>query len=1174
MTDPFSIAVGALAITQTCVKLTKTLIATRDALKNGPEEANDAVREISSLKLVCESVHLLCQKVNKDCEIPAIPLEDGSRLKQICGALSVSIGDCEHYMKTLELLFLRIYGPPDAHRTRKTIAQGVIKQLLKKNELQDVRRQIMTHHTNIQSQMASLSSFHQMIHTEATRKCLTVSQATNKSMQNLNASMHLMYAIIDKFLQPVTCSDFRPSLFGVHSISLVDVGTRYVHPRQISSRPSSVNGILLADGSYGYAQDSFSSGDQDEQSPTSVPSISHAASASQTQVRHSSVRSEGNTEDRINTYCNLPHAPSPIFVGRQGLLNELVDYLSSPSDGQKRVVISGLGGMGKTQLAIRVAVELRKLFFGIFWIDASSYEHIRAGWADIAKIFGLEPNYQAGLQYFASLKKPWLLIMDNADQLDALVEDFLPLNDLGCILLTTRDSAFTTRYSVGSPWKSYALTGISEREGAELLLLAARRKEPHRAADIETASQIAASLLCIPLALLQAGSYLTATSCKLEEYFELYQARAASFRISQRAQFSLTATLDQTFRISMQKLEKDALQILKLLPFFHADSIPTDIFFGTLRKYHSSLEGHAEMWDDEWIDAPPPITSPIIPYQLRSAINQLLQSPTLRRIFRTPAIMPDLLKSANSSTSVAEVRIQDALRNLERCGFIKWDSRKATFSVHRVLQDYVRKSVLSLGEEALNCEYVMAVLANCIKLEQQTFSRAVVSVEVRCLIPHIIDVRQRHLEVMSDYHSRRCQKRSYFGILNFNGPSFVDNGSDPLRLMKFATIYSSCGEYNQARILQEEAKALLMLVSPAMLSPRQVHCSAALALTYHHLHLSDKAIELQHQTIKASEALYGKEHSVTLGLMDMLGLFYLIRGDLSQSLRNCEEALKGFEKLYHDDPQQKTILTSLNHLGAVQGQHYRWKESKDLCALAMTRLEQVDPEGSEIWLARQNIAIANVHLKDSKAFEEAEHLMADVLAHWTETLGGEHPTTLLAVFNMSRVLLCRERIQEAKEILLAALATVESRLGNKDFGFLTAHVLAAQTLLAYIKIVQHDYAKAEQILIDVNDKYTETLFSSDHLERITVLWYLMECYKEQGRFDEALDIHEEMSDSLKAMMQFNMRRKHPLVKNLYAKRQELEVLKQAATIAASKALEARMDEERQAERNERHENEG
>lgn len=175
-----------------------------------------------------------------------------------------------------------------------------------------------------------------------------------------------------------------------------------------------------------------------------------------------------------------------------------MDDLSSPSENQKRVVISGVAGMGKTQLALMVAFELRKLFFGVFWIGASSYEHIRAGWAYIAEMSGLEPNHLAGLEYLASLRKPWLLIMDNADQLDALLEDFLPLNDLGCILLTTRNPAFTTRYPVGSPWKSYALTELSEREGAKLLLLAARQKGPHSAADIETASQIAASCAVYP----------------------------------------------------------------------------------------------------------------------------------------------------------------------------------------------------------------------------------------------------------------------------------------------------------------------------------------------------------------------------------------------------------------------------------------------------------------------------------------------------------------------------------------------------------------------------------------------------------------------------------------------------------------------------------------------------
>ena len=549
-------------------------------------------------------------------------------------------------------------------------------------------------------------------------------------------------------------------------------------------------------------------------------------------------------------------------------------------------------------------------------------------------------------------------------------------------------------------------------------------------------------------------------------------------------------------------------------------------------------------------------------------MNYLLGKTRLKRIFKTPAILPNLLRNTDSSEHALELRFQLALKELERRSLIRWEERQATFSVHRLVQEWVRKAVLHPGEQAVNCEYAMAIITHCIKLERENLSRADITVEVRGLIPHIIHVRQRHQEVIVDYRNRFRHRRSYPAIVNFFGPSFTNCGSDPLRLIKFAIIYSSCGEYNQARLLQEEAKALLTTKSPANLSPPQVHCSAALALTYYHLHLPDEAIELQHQTIEASEALYGKEHNVTLGLMGRLGLFCLSRGDLSHSLQSSEEALRGFKKLYHDEPRQEAMFTSLNHLDAFQGQHYRWKESKTLCTLAVRELDQVEPQGNEIWLARQNVAIANVHLEDSKGSEEAEQLMADVLAHWTETLEKEHPTTLLAVFNMSRVLLCREKTQEAEDILLPALARIESRLGTKDSEFLNAHFLAAQTLLAYIKIVQRNFSKAEKILIDVNDRYIEMLSSNDHMERITVLWYLMECYKEQRRYDEALDILEEVSDSLKATMNFNMRLKHPLAKNLHVKSQELEALKQAAKIAISKAIEARMNGERQAERNE------
>ena len=482
---------------------------------------------------------------------------------------------------------------------------------------------------------------------------------------------------------------------------------KYVDPCHISNHASSMNDISITEGSYESTQDSGLSRDQNGQSPTSVPNADHACGATQAQVYRSFLRSEDTS---INEHFKITSSLSSIFVGRQGLLRELVEFFTSKSESQKRVIISGMGGIGKTQLAARVACELRENFYGVFWIDASSYELIRAGWARIARILGLEPNHRAGMHYFAGLREPWLLIMDNVEEPNVFVEDFLPPNDLGCVLLTTRYPAIT----VGLPWKSYDLTGLSEREGAELILIASGRKKPYSPADIKTASQIAASLDYLPLALHQAGKSVAEGLCELESYLELYRA---SYKNSQYSRTSYTATLiDETFRIATQGMDEDTLQILKLIPYFHAENIPIELFLGTLRKYHSLSEGHTKIWDDEWTDASLPVTSPIIPNQLRSTVDRLLRSPTWRRISRTPAIMPDLLKSTDSSTSEAMNRIEHALTNLQRRGFVRWHSRRTAFSVHRVLQEYVRRRVLNLGEEAVNCESAMEIMANCILL--------------------------------------------------------------------------------------------------------------------------------------------------------------------------------------------------------------------------------------------------------------------------------------------------------------------------------------------------------------------------------------------------------------------------------------------------------------------------
>jgi hypothetical protein len=57
--------------------------------------------------------------------------------------------------------------------------------------------------------------------------------------------------------------------------------------------------------------------------------------------------------------------------------------------GQKRFVIFGLGGSGKTELVLKYAEDYAQLYWGVFFIDASSQENASASYAEIAKIGGV-----------------------------------------------------------------------------------------------------------------------------------------------------------------------------------------------------------------------------------------------------------------------------------------------------------------------------------------------------------------------------------------------------------------------------------------------------------------------------------------------------------------------------------------------------------------------------------------------------------------------------------------------------------------------------------------------------------------------------------------------------------------------------------------------------------------
>jgi hypothetical protein len=180
------------------------------------------------------------------------------------------------------------------------------------------------------------------------------------------------------------------------------------------------------------------------------------------------------------------------FLGRQDELDQLWQYLR-PTDPQSRkvAILHGLGGIGKTQLAIRFARSHKDNFTAIFWLSGKDRGTLLQSLSSVlSRLPGQSQNHKAAneesmeerarhvLRWLAlEGNSRWLIIFDNIDQYlpvtgatsDAYdMTEFFPTADHGSILLTSRLQGLT---ELG---KSFQLNRLDSKDAIQLLLQSTR----------------------------------------------------------------------------------------------------------------------------------------------------------------------------------------------------------------------------------------------------------------------------------------------------------------------------------------------------------------------------------------------------------------------------------------------------------------------------------------------------------------------------------------------------------------------------------------------------------------------------------------------------------------------------------------------------------------------------
>lgn len=130
--------------------------------------------------------------------------------------------------------------------------------------------------------------------------------------------------------------------------------------------------------------------------------------------------------------------PTSLFVRRELPEQRAIAYLLDDSTYRKVFVIHGLGGAGKTQMALQIIQWTHEHWSDIVYADATSVETIETTLSGFSVLKGIGDTYRSTLHWLESNQGRWLLVLDNADDLRVDILKYIPNSSRGSILITTR----------------------------------------------------------------------------------------------------------------------------------------------------------------------------------------------------------------------------------------------------------------------------------------------------------------------------------------------------------------------------------------------------------------------------------------------------------------------------------------------------------------------------------------------------------------------------------------------------------------------------------------------------------------------------------------------------------------------------------------------------------------
>ncbi|KAI8966751.1 TPR-like protein [Daldinia sp. FL1419] len=715
---------------------------------------------------------------------------------------------------------------------------------------------------------------------------------------------------------------------------------------------------------------------------------------------------------------HIPHPRNEHFAGRRHVLKELEE--SFFVEKRWKLAIFGLGGVGKTQVALEFAYRIRdsKPEYSIFWVLAQSEATFQQSYAELAKLLripGEEDQRVLVKRYLSSMSSgKWLLIVDNVDDYEAFfhpsdstgMAKYLPQNNHGLVLFTTR----TREVAVDLTTNVIDLEKMSPEE-AVCLFRAYEKKDAEQ--DEALIEKLAEELTYLPLAIVQATSYMNKNMMSTKRYLDLLQGREENIaNLMKRGFYDDTTGMHRavlkTWTISFEQIQR-------------CDHIAADIFSFMACINPKAIPQSLLPIPDSEVD-------------FENAIGTLLGYAFITR--REDGSMFDMHR-------LVHIAIRGWIQDRDSNGMKNMMIDAIT---------YISLIPIHGGPEivALRGEYLPHAL-RLVKESEGCYMRKYI---LLCNVGFYLEYVRRFKEAIPLWSEAIAWRDKYgfqgdllkFPLEYYLAHSYHGTGQyqDAVKLLERLKSnengifdhpkvrFQLASAYIQDKQVESAVDILKGLEATRKMSPEdspsQEEIEHALALAYSDLGQRDKAIRMYKNVLAVRKQLFAEDDYVVLMAEYNLADAYSSNNQFGEAIEILEHVMPILKKTLAEDDHffllaQDRCSHAYLHVG-------RFKEAIDLYERVIPIRKKTWTEDNERLLALEhNLALAYV---EDRRFEEGVHLFQYVVAIKGATLPKEHRDRLHSEQRLGWAYLKCGKIEDAVEMLKQVTAIYEVNFSEED----------------------------------------------------------------------------------------------------------------------------------------------